>query len=564
MEDFLATVGAQACKYAVRSGIALTSKYAMRQCSRLLETMDDCEMHARLLSLQKQFDSKIMVIAPTIDLVEFKSGRGNVFLDSALPLTKALHGDIVSLGRRIDKTASFLEIKSQNGSYPQRQSNIANLDIQSVVADIASMLDRIDREIPLLQLAITASGESLSSSLPPSISPSRLLQASTLLIVGDMQFHSDQSPVQIGPSFCLSLYMLFLGHAPVAQVRAPTPSPGDPHTKHDGNNSQRPYGLGPGDRKPIWQEVIHKARVTLHRTKALAEYSYYLEFTEDLDDGRLRDEGEACTQIRQQIPIHQISKIFYTDSGRLLNIGDETADGKNPVLLFKRDPNAQPPASEHKQVEGYLGPTPSHDPASFDTDANDQLALDQQLNDELRRSTQACHAPPQDNQTRQVHSFPKHVDPEWIALEMYEDIAEEHGTPEECSSAAQDAVESWSEETDARSDVCVREAVEPQQKSQKVSIDHNSSTTSTAQRSPFSNVTTSLSLIEMLVRLAGLQEFQQTSHLSIPDHILTFFLEESSTTGLGGEAQWAARQAAKARVGFDPYLDSSPRKQNNV
>ena len=90
MEDLLATVGAQAWKYAVRSGIALTSKYAMRQCSRLIETVDDCEMHSRLLSLQKQFDSKIMVsfaghecqtpayrrlsqvIAPTIDLVEFK------------------------------------------------------------------------------------------------------------------------------------------------------------------------------------------------------------------------------------------------------------------------------------------------------------------------------------------------------------------------------------------------------------------------------------------------------------------------------------------------------------
>ncbi|KAI6783490.1 uncharacterized protein J7T54_005519 [Emericellopsis cladophorae] len=520
MEDFLATVGAQAWKYAVRS-------------------VDDCEMHSRLLSLQKQFDSKIMVIAPTIDLVEFKSGRGNVFLDSALPLTKALHGDI-------------------------RQLNIANLDTRSVVDDIASILERIDREIPLLQLAITASGESLSSSLPPSISPSRLLQASTFLIVGDMQFHSDQlNPVQIGPSFCLSLYMLFLGHAPVAQVRAPTPSSGDSHRQNRGRDSQKSYGLGPGDRKPIWQEVIHKARVTLHRTKAFAEYSYHLEFTEDLDDGRLRDEAEACTRIHQQIPIHQISKIFYTDSGRLLNIGDETADGKNPVLLFKRDVNAQPPGDEHKHAESYLDPAGSHVPASFDNDAHDQVALDQQLYEELRRSASAWHAPPRDDHTREVHGFPKYLDPEWIALEMYEETAEEHATPEGGSRTEQDVAESWDNEVEDRSDIRVTKAAEALQKSQTLSIDQNSSTMSNAQRSPFSNVTTSLSLIEMLVRLAGLQEFQQTSHLSIPDHILTFFLEESSTTGLGGEAQWAARQAAKARVGFDPYLDPSSKEQSN-
>ena len=76
-------------------------------------------------------------------------------------------------------------------------------------------------------------------------------------------------------------------------------------------------------------------------------------------------------------------------------------------------------------------------------------------------------------------------------------------------------------------------------------------------RSPFQAITTSLSLIEMLIRLAGLQEFQQASHLSIPDHVLTFFLEETSTTGLAGEARQSVRNEAKRRVGFDPYTDIS-------
>ena len=76
-------------------------------------------------------------------------------------------------------------------------------------------------------------------------------------------------------------------------------------------------------------------------------------------------------------------------------------------------------------------------------------------------------------------------------------------------------------------------------------------------KSPFHAVTTSLSLLEMLIRLAGLQEFQQTSHLSIPDHILTFFLEESSTTGLSGDGKWKAASEAKSHVGFDPYSDTA-------
>ena len=75
-------------------------------------------------------------------------------------------------------------------------------------------------------------------------------------------------------------------------------------------------------------------------------------------------------------------------------------------------------------------------------------------------------------------------------------------------------------------------------------------------RSPFREIQSSLSLMEMLIRLTSLQEFQQVTHLSIPDHILTFFLEETSTTGLKGSQRMKARDEAKRRVGFDPYTDT--------
>ncbi|KAJ4299077.1 Ran-specific GTPase-activating protein 30 [Kalmusia sp. IMI 367209] len=75
-------------------------------------------------------------------------------------------------------------------------------------------------------------------------------------------------------------------------------------------------------------------------------------------------------------------------------------------------------------------------------------------------------------------------------------------------------------------------------------------------------IKTSLSLLEMLVRLTALQQFQQTSHLAIPDELLTFFLSDSSTVGSGGDSELRrrVRREARMRVGFDPY-DESPIKR---
>lgn len=61
MDDFLSHIGAQAMRYAIRSGIALTSRYAMGQCTRLLKTVDDEAVYASLIRLQACLDSKIKV-----------------------------------------------------------------------------------------------------------------------------------------------------------------------------------------------------------------------------------------------------------------------------------------------------------------------------------------------------------------------------------------------------------------------------------------------------------------------------------------------------------------------
>ncbi|QYS95945.1 hypothetical protein H0G86_003211 [Trichoderma simmonsii] len=614
MDEFLAAVGVQAMRYAIRSGIALTSSYAINQCSRLLKTVDDKSLHSELRILQKHLDNKIKVISPAINLVELKSGRGNVFLESALPLAKSLHKQIVSLGRRAEAAAAAQEDSQRPGvSTPNKKTSQDAL--RKVIEDLKNLLSEIDRDIPLLQLAISASGESLSTSLPSGISPSRLLQASTLLIVGDTQYAQDpRRSIQIGPSFTLSVYMLFLGHAAVSS----TPKDGSLRLSAGNTTSaeakaQGPvYGLREHDGKPLWQEAIHKARVRLCRSACdptieendcdgrnynasgsigNLNYAYHLEIIEDLDDNRVHEElgssqphnGTPKTGIREQIPIHQFAKIFYTDTGRLLNIGDGAEGENNPVLLLKRDIHAtqlqRPECAMHVEIYDT-----SDDDSKQEMDEYDQADVDQQLFGEspAKLSTSQSSKNAKDICTT---AFPKHLDPEWIAFEVFEEDDEQSDTSSNSENAglpddidegghsprktpprlrtAMDStlvsqIKNLSIHPTSRDGLTLSKSdSKAGQPSRDLTVDSASEAQDFVSRSPFGAITTSLSLIEMLIRLAGLQEFQQASHLSIPDHILTFFLEETSTTGLTGEAMWRARSETKQRVGFDPYTDTT-------
>ncbi|KAI5464768.1 RanGTP-binding protein-domain-containing protein [Mariannaea sp. PMI_226] len=620
MDEFLAVVGVQAMRYAIRSGIALTSTYALGQCSRLLKSVEDKKLHSQLEALRKLLDVKIKIISPAIDLIEFKlpmqrSGRGNVFLKSAAPLAKSLQKDINSLGRRIEGVAVVEE--NLNASHTPKKESPTNVDsLEDIIATIEALLARIDREIPLLQLAISASGENLSTSVPAGISPSRLLQASTFLTVGDTQFAHDPSrPVQIGPVFTISLYMLFLGHAStLAPPKIPDASNVEDTTGI--SNGTAVYGLEDGARKPLWQEVLHKARVRLCRTRwdyafnsiegyqpshggcpdssdtllspteAGQEYMYHLEIIENLDDGRLHDDGEGCRPyddialagIRESIPIHQVSKIFYTDTGKILNIGAATDGDHSPVLLLKRDVQAVPSWRNVNEFSEYLEDTASEDGSISlrnRCDNDEQAAVDKQLFQE----SIVIH--PGDSVksgegTLPKYKFPSHLDPEWLALEVYEEDQDDGVMDEEDGSAGSDMVDELenaipkqsvprdrksldSKVVDQLKRLSLQSLLADSSPSPLSSPKNGSETQGFVARSPFRAITTSLSLMEMLIRLTSLQEFQQASHLSIPDHILSFFLEETSTTGLVGETQWRVRTEAKRRVGFDPYTDAPVR-----
>lgn len=504
-------------------------------------------------------------------------------------MTKSLRWEIQSLGQRLATAASAEELMQRKGSkvYDKAQHE---RELKQIVQAIRRLLTRIEDAVPLINLAITASGASLSSTLPSTVSPSRLLQASTFLTAGDSLYGSSStSYAQIGPTFTLSMYMLFSGHL-------------RPQNEEE-------------VRQSTWKEVIHKADVRLMRVPienlyALPgtgnqdnsihgsngkghnghyfppqmsaevkadEYAYQLVIVEDLEDDRVHsfeeDEPQpgpcgdvAIAGIREAVPIHELSKIFYADTGKILNIGSE-GETNSPVLLLKRDPNAGPP----RRMMDRFGEENEQDFddtssvfQSVETDGldNSQALIaspqrrQQSLSPESAHTQQIIHAP-------DPWRLPPDLDPEWIAFEVYTEAEDSESESEADNSSAQPFRSSR------------RASIDPQVTSalSRLSVNTPSASSPFSQpRTPQSQqqvrpslppIRTSLSLLETLLRLLSLQQFQQTPHLSIPDELLTFFLSESATTGAASndtQERKRVREEARRRVGFDPY-DESPIKR---
>lgn len=354
MDVLLSRVTQQAVQYAIRSGISITTGYAISSAARLLKEAPRGKEREELFLLQQRLESKIRVISPSIDMIELISARGNTSLESAVSLTKEIRYEIQKLGVRLAKAAEEEAMLRRKSSRAKSREE-TDRELIGIINQVKLLLARIEDAVPLINLAITTSGVNLSTKLSNSISPSRLLQASTFLTSADGTYASNSaSRQQVGPTYTLTLYMLFAGHA------------------------SRPIDEN-GIRETTWKEVIHKARVRLWRLPVdqlyalpgetlkvdesadntipadvrAAEFGYQLTIVEDLDDDRVHTfdedeprpppvDGVVNAGIRDIIPIHECSKIFYADTGKILNIGND-GDAYSPVLLLKRDVHAEPP-----------------------------------------------------------------------------------------------------------------------------------------------------------------------------------------------------------------------------
>ncbi|KAI1431095.1 RanGTP-binding protein-domain-containing protein [Xylaria sp. CBS 124048] len=619
MDAFLTRLSYHATSYAVRSCIALTSTYVINQGAKLLKTVDNDPLRAELGQLQRRLNRKIDLVAPILESIELRYTRGNSALETVVRTTRRLQDEIKALGERQENATSLQT--SATGKARDSKASTARwrAELAEIIADIKDLIASIDDAIPLINLWVSEIGGVQAP--PSSFSPSRLLQASMLVNVGDTQFIWNPSqPMQIGPDFTLSLYMLFRGHA----------------SSHE---TQEPYGFEEGQRKPMWQEVIHKARVRVLRMPLgdvengtpgghlRAHYAYQLQMVEDLDDGRLHTfehqysgptsyDGIPLAGIRESIPVHQISKMFYADVGKILNINNDDGASASPVLLLKRDVNAMsvntipvvhtstnPRLTIEPSAGRIISATSPSLSESDSDDPNSQLRREMGLVNEKTRSAQASHSSQRPLETRDW-SIPQDLDPEWVALEVF-DLTE----GDENSDAGSD-LDSTGDEKQPTADDDDTLSLDnrcPPRYTTRLSVDSNLITqmnrmsvtasashasssqsnshhlttpnprhndrertpsrsvgsrytdltpTKLIERSPFGAIKTSLSLLEMLLRLTSLQEFEQTTHLAVPDHVLKFYLDESaSTSGFQGKERQAANAEAERKVGFNPYAD---------
>ncbi|KAI5865933.1 Ran-binding-domain-containing protein [Durotheca rogersii] len=579
MDAFLSKLSYHATSYAIRSCLALTSTYVIQQGSRLLQTVDDDPLRAELSHLQRRLARKIELVSPILESIEFRYTRGNSALEAVVRTTQEIRNNVDSLGDRLE-AATVADGPGNDGRVRTSPTSAAarRAEIQSIIADIKQLIVDIDDSIPLINLWVSAIGGIQAQA--SAFSPSRLLQASMLVNVGDTQFILDpRRPMQIGPDFTLSLYMLFGAHA--------SSDPGDQ------------YGVEDGQRKPVWQEAIHRARVRLYRVPEECDvpstvsrlqgnlshvsYAYQLQIVEDLDDGRVHTsednharpgpyDGVPLAGIREFVPVRQISKMFYADVGRILNINNEEGASSNPVLLLKRDVKASPlhRAQAHDVgqddrphlIEAADESSVLSDRTLPEGDSQDEI--DHQLSVEsggakTTRPTPTRTSPETFRSMAAADSWklPPDLDPEWIALEVFEidDDDDDDGSDDATDDDENHMQEGDGGEGHSSPPSRPRRLGAPSRPSadtnlvtqlQRMSIASRPSSSSSEvpdsdlkcfstnessllERSPFGAIHTSLSLLEMMLRLASLQEFEQITHLSIPDHVLRFYLDESNS-----------------------------------
>jgi hypothetical protein len=207
---------------------------------------------------------------------------------------------------------------------------------------------------------------------------------------------------------------------------------------------------------------------------------------------------------------------------------------------------------EREEVEEYP-------PAESDEEPEDeeQAQLDAQLNEENGSAKDNFSFLHQDSIPEEWR-LPPGLDPEWIAFEVYN---EDESSDTESEAENADSTNDASIDPGMMAKLSINDrghsSPSPSTSRQRYASPSNTGTT-TVTNPHFENIRTSLSLLETLLRLTSLQQFQQQSHLSISDELLNFFLEESSTTGAGGDEQHRQRlrNEARRRVGWDPYNES--------
>ncbi|KAJ1975249.1 Ran-specific GTPase-activating protein 30, partial [Dimargaris xerosporica] len=346
--------------------------------------------------LRMELEMRLKLVVPAIDLIDILAARGNSTLTAVIPLTTQLRRQTEEFSEHLEQfeeqwASSVHNHRSAQQGQPRTSKKLAaqmEKDIQAIQAEIQRLMNRITEMVPFLNLALTTSGAHLGTSLPSSISPGRVLQASACLhrthqlhcrTAMDAQLSTPNSKTPIHPRSSGSSEQS--GHdsecsktgdpsysSPPSHATPPSESPSsfcslNPLGDSIADNLARSLHELVTEVKPhfkltmyslftssvrhksrddfTWKEEFPKCRAYLQRVRSTSlPYFYEFVVVQDLNDGRYHDDVSptrlASTKrlrpgAKRIYPVTDIIRLHYSSSGQLLNI----EDSKQPVLVMQ-------------------------------------------------------------------------------------------------------------------------------------------------------------------------------------------------------------------------------------
>lgn len=451
----------------------VASNYAFKTLSKLLDQIPQDEK----LGLEKaraRLQTKILIISPAIDLIELISARGNTSLASTQELTKSLKHDIDDFDRKVETVYELIE-SSSKGKITRNSKKTVEA-IKEVRNHIDDLLYRIEEAIPLISLALTTSGANLSSSLPNSVSPGKMLQAANFLTRADELYDSNQPDIQVGPTFSMKLYTIFY-----ASHRNP----------HAGNTDI------------TWKEEYAKCHVSLWRRSPATtsgsrlEYNYDLVLEEDLRDDRYHEENEKPRKMVIDVCI--VTRLFFSASGRLLEI----EESNSPVLVLKLN-------------EGFRRSSITKESDSFDltehiNDNVEWIALEMYNDEDNQDSGHSSQDEKEDTIANNADNAVVEGNNNFLGHSNYKSGS---------TSKLVSSMESMNLQT---SDNKLKLNM-----GNDISTPNRSTVGVSSRSQQMANIEASLSLLEYLIRLSALQANDQESIYEVHDERLSLYLRDEA------------------------------------
>ncbi|KAI9294767.1 Ran-binding-domain-containing protein [Neoconidiobolus thromboides FSU 785] len=285
MDELLAKLSGQAVSLVGKAAFGLVTKVAMAQITKYIDASTKKESF-ELKILKKEFEFRLNIISPAIELIEVGISRGNSSLEAVIEMTDSLRQDIE-------------QFNSKFNSDPIKSNDTNHNDAELIIKELKKLVGKLDSTVSYIQLVLSITNVDLNSKLPKGISASRLLQASSLLTCVAQMNQSGLKVVKVGKEIQFTVYSLF-------------------------SASSRPKGK----EDFTWKEEYALCQGWIERKFHQDGIIYEVVLEEDFDDGRVH---EDATPGEKRILVEKIRSMYYSSSGKLLNIEDIT----EPVLVLK-------------------------------------------------------------------------------------------------------------------------------------------------------------------------------------------------------------------------------------